>query len=111
MTKVFLYQRENHYTGFEMDGHAYFDELGSDIVCAAVSILSQTCVNALYELLKLEVTLYEDEEEGYLKAELPENLSHVQKEHVDLLIGQMKIGLVGIANMYPEHVTVETREV
>ena len=73
MTKVYLYKRENHYTGFEIDGHAYFDELGSDIVCAAVSILSQTCVNAFYELLSLEVTIYEDEEEGYLKVELPKD--------------------------------------
>lgn len=106
-----MYQRESHFTGFELDGHAYFDALGSDIVCAAVSILSQTCVNALYALLNLDVTLYEDEAEGYLKCELPDLLNDVQKEHVDLLIGQMKIGLDGIANMYPEHVTVETREV
>ncbi|MCK8060680.1 ribosomal-processing cysteine protease Prp [Fusibacter sp. A2] len=106
-----MYKRETHYTGFELDGHAYFDELGYDIVCAAVSILSQTCVNALYELAGVEVVLYEDEEEGFLKCELPTDLSLEQLKQTDLLIGQMKIGLSGIADMYPAHVTVKTREV
>ncbi|RXV59935.1 MULTISPECIES: ribosomal-processing cysteine protease Prp [unclassified Fusibacter] len=111
MTNIYLYKRETHYTGFELDGHAYFDELGYDIVCAAVSILSQTCVNALYELAGVEVVLYEDEEEGFLKCELPTDLSLEQLKQTDLLIGQMKIGLSGIADMYPAHVTVKTREV
>jgi uncharacterized protein YsxB (DUF464 family) len=111
MTKVYLYKENGHYSSFELDGHAYFDEAGSDIVCAAVSILSQTCVNALYELLKLDVVLYADEEKGYLKVDLPLPMSNIQLERSDLLIGQMIIGLTGIADMYPEHVTVETREV
>ncbi len=111
MTKVYLYKREGHFSGFEFDGHAYFDEIGSDIVCAAVSILSQTCVNSFYELLNIDVALYEDEEEGFLKVDLPETLSTDQYDRTDLLIGQMVIGLKGIADMYPEHVTIETREV
>jgi len=111
MTKIYLYKKLEHYTGFELDGHAYFDEMGSDIVCAAISILSQTCVNALYELLNLDVTLFEDESEGFLKCDLPKGLSKEQFMQSDLLISQMIIGLKGIADMYPEHVTIQTREV
>ena len=40
--------------GFEISGHANFDEYGYDIVCAAVSMLAYTTINSLdnygYEL-------------------------------------------------------------
>ena len=34
--------KKDRYTGFTIKGHADYDEAGSDIVCAAVSALSQT---------------------------------------------------------------------
>lgn len=33
--------------GFTITGHAGYDVMGKDIVCAAVSALSQTCVISL----------------------------------------------------------------
>ena len=48
MTKIFLYVRgKDDIRGFLSAGHADWAEEGSDIVCAAVSALTQTCVNAL----------------------------------------------------------------
>ena len=35
--------KRDRYTGFTIKGHADYDEAGSDIVCAAVSALSQPC--------------------------------------------------------------------
>ena len=36
--------------GFTITGHAGYDVMGKDIVCAAVSALSQTCVISLEKL-------------------------------------------------------------
>ena len=36
--------KKDRYTGFTIKGHADYDEAGSDIVCAAVSALSQTAL-------------------------------------------------------------------
>jgi len=47
MIRVTLHSRGGNITGFECTGHADYAEAGSDIVCAAVSILTTTCVNAL----------------------------------------------------------------
>ena len=41
-------------TGFECYGHAGFAQEGSDIVCAAVSILTITCANALETVAKVK---------------------------------------------------------
>ena len=51
-----------------MEGHANAAEYGKDIVCASISILAQTAVLALYELLDIDV-IYEMEE-GWLSCEL-----------------------------------------
>ena len=41
MISVTVYKdRNNHYTGFRCDGHAGYAELGEDIVCSAVSVLT-----------------------------------------------------------------------
>ena len=37
--------------GFTITGHAGYDVMGKDIVCAAVSALSQTCVISLEILI------------------------------------------------------------
>jgi hypothetical protein len=47
MIRVTLHCKDDVITGFECFGHAGFAEAGKDIVCAAVSILTTTCVNAL----------------------------------------------------------------
>ncbi len=48
MTKVLYSAREN-YIQLEIQGHAGFDEVGRDIVCAAISILSQSFVACMQE--------------------------------------------------------------
>jgi hypothetical protein len=45
--KVVIDRSGNTYKGFEVEGHAGYNQEGSDIVCAAVSILSYTVLNSL----------------------------------------------------------------
>ena len=40
--------------GFEIEGHAGYAQKGSDIICAAVSALSQTCRISITELAGYE---------------------------------------------------------
>lgn len=47
MIRFILRSKGDRIIGFECSGHAGYAEEGSDIVCAAVSILTTTCVNAL----------------------------------------------------------------
>ena len=47
MISAVLFREDGRFTGFRAGGHSGYAEAGSDIVCAAVSILTCTCVNAL----------------------------------------------------------------
>ena len=55
MTRCVLYTAEGgQVTGFLCAGHAAYADEGQDIVCAAVSALTETCVNALERVAKAE---------------------------------------------------------
>lgn len=41
MTRITLFRSRSHAIGFEAEGHTGYAEEGSDIVCAAVSALTQ----------------------------------------------------------------------
>ena len=42
-----LINKEDDIVGFEIKGHAEYDEYGEDLVCSAVTILAYSCVNSL----------------------------------------------------------------
>ena len=43
----FLINKKDEIVGFEIEGHANYDEYGKDLVCSAVTILAYSCVNSL----------------------------------------------------------------
>lgn len=51
--------------GFIIDGHAGYAEPGKDIVCAAVSAISQTCIMSIEDLTKDECICRQ--ENGYME--------------------------------------------
>ena len=59
---------KNH---IEIKGHAMYDDYGKDIVCASVSSIVITSVNAIYKFDK-EAISYE-EGNGFLKIEILKN--------------------------------------
>lgn len=65
----YIYKGSN-WIGFEIKGHAGYCEYGSDIVCAAVSILTQSLILGLNKILKIDCTV--KTEEGYALCELKE---------------------------------------
>lgn len=54
MIQITLHSQGDEIIGFECVGHAGYAEAGSDIVCAAVSILTTTCANALESVAGLK---------------------------------------------------------
>ncbi len=107
MTTARLYYQNDHYRGFEVDGHADYDA-DRDIVCAAVSISTISAVNALEQLLGIVPDCSEDEARGYLKCQLPDGLTADLLEQSDLIIGHLAIALRSLAQHYPKHVKVST---
>ena len=89
----------------EIRGHALFAPGGSDIVCAAVSVLTQTIVFAMDDLLDVQPPV--KMRKGFLRISVPERLDPSKKEGFFLLFKTLLLGLSEIAKSYPRHLSVQ----
>ena len=108
MIKVTIYQSsEGEISGFAIQGHAGYAASGSDIVCAAVSVLAQNTVNSIEQFTQDGFTADVDEEEGglYLKMELG------YSKESKLLLDSLILGLQGIEEEYMDYLDVIFEEV
>ncbi len=110
MIKVSIERNENHYVGgFTVKGHAYADKPGKDIVCAAVSMLTQTIVLGLIDVIGIQVD-YEIAD-GFLRCEIPKSLSTHNRLQTNNLVETMVLGLKNIEKSYSEYIIVHDKEV
>ena len=97
MIRLTLRLTGDQITGFDCVGHAGFAQAGRDIVCAAVSILTTTCVNALESVAK--VTPKVQVEDGKMLVSLPDSAGH----DAQVILRAMRQGLRDLAEEYPRY--------
>ena len=88
--------RDDH---IEISGHAGYDEIGKDIVCAGVSALVQTLVKSMNQLTADRPEWEIDRGIFYMSIK---NLSEQGK----LLVDSFFIGICGIADAHPDYVRI-----
>lgn len=94
-----MIQITQYQDGLSVIGHAHYAEIGKDIVCAAVSALTQTLIYSIVELTADEI-LYDikpgtvDIKHGNLSA------------NAQLLMDSFFLGVQAIADTYPDNVRV-----
>lgn len=93
--------------GFEVSGHAGSDTYGRDIVCASVSVLAQTAVNALGELTRAKADY--EVREGYLRCAIPEVMAASDRKKAVTIMETISVGYRSIAESYPDYVKIRTR--
>ena len=106
MTRCVLYTRDDRVLGFLCAGHAAYADAGRDIVCAAVSVLTETCVNALERVAGVRPVVRTGP--GFLAARLPEG---VDNQDANTLLRGMTEGLRDIQAQYPDHFRLDTMAV
>lgn len=107
MIRVTFQTRQAQLIGFEMSGHAGFDEYGKDIVCAAVSALAINTVNAIEALLH-EPFDCKVEEDGFLHFIMKSKPTEMST----LLLNTLELGVTGIENQYgKQYINVKHKEV
>lgn len=110
MTHVEVYRSpDGLLCGFTAQGHAGARKSrGYDLVCAGISALTQTGVNALETVagVKPQVTV----EDGFLSCRLPQGLSQEEKVRADIVLGTVTQGLMDIQTAYPAHIRVAYKE-
>ena len=98
MIRIALHYAGNAISGFECKGHAGYAPAGSDIVCAAVYILTTTCVNALESVAGARgETLVKD---GLMRYALPEGAGH----DAQVILLSLRQGLRDLQEAYPRYI-------
>ena len=109
MTRAVLFRDSlGNLTGFSVKGHTGYAEEGSDIICAAISILTTTCVNALESVAGVKATV-KGGEDGFLEAHLPGNLPQDRMHDAQVLMGALHQGLSDLADGYPTYIKLSIR--
>ena len=91
MTTIKFYKKNNTYVGFECSGHTGYAESGSDILCSAVSALTQSTALGITKVLKLKADVEILEEDAYFKVMLD-----IENEQANNLIKTLKLSLEDI---------------
>ena len=107
MIHAVLYRKDGLLTGYRAEGHSGYAEAGSDIVCAAVSVLGCTIVNSLESVCGVVPVLTENRE-GLLAFHLPEKAE--EDQGAQILMGTLKQGLSDIEEQYPRYIKLSIQE-
>lgn len=108
MTNVIFKKRNENIISFEIEGHAGFDEYNKDIVCSAISVVSQTTLIGILEVLKINVDYCI--EDGFISLSLEEN----HEEEIikcQILLKTMLLGLKSVELAYGDYINVKVKEV
>jgi uncharacterized protein YsxB (DUF464 family) len=112
MTTITVYTLDDGYIkGFTASGHAGSRKIrGYDLVCCAVSALTQTGVNALFTVAGTEPEVKVDEQSGYLRCILPNEMNMQAQEKADIVLRTVIQGLTDIQNIYPKFIRIQQKE-
>ena len=111
MTTVTFFKSEIYgLIGFEAAGHTDFADEGEDIVCAAVSALTQSVMDGLIKVVKAPVMYEVDEENAYLTVCLTSECDTDTLRDSQILLETLRESIEGIAFNYPEYVRMNYQE-
>ena len=105
MTRVVIFKKKDRISGFEISGHTGYAEEGSDIVCSAVSSVSQMALLGIKDVLKLNI--FFEMSDGFLKLSLGKN---VENESAQVLLKSMEKSLREIQKEYGNYVKLEVKK-
>ena len=110
MTTITVYTFDGgRLCGFEAAGHAGAKRIrGYDLVCCAVSALTQTGVNALCSVAGVEPGV--EVRDGYLSCFLPEGMDGQTQERAQIVLRTIMTGLTDIQKIYPSLIRIQQKE-
>lgn len=88
---------------YKVSGHAGFAEEGEDIICSAVSALTQAPLMGLERYLKLKPTYAVNQEEGILEVAL----NSAPNDLTEAILMTMLLGVESIAKQCPKYVRIK----
>lgn len=102
MIKICIETDGYKFIGYNIFGHANFAPKGKDIVCSAVSSITQTTLLGLNEILKKDINFEQDISLGILKV-----MINNPDRDSDLIMKTMTLALERLEKIYPKNISVK----
>lgn len=105
MIEAVIRTKRGKYVSYEISGHAESGEYGHDVVCSAVSVLTITTANNIYEMAHIKpVTQMED---GYLYVEIPLSVPEKQGASAQFLLQAFVNAMKAVEKNYGEYIVLK----
>ena len=111
MIKVVFKKKEDKIVGFNISGHAEYDESGKDIVCAAVSMLVYNTIDTMTDLLKLKDYIEYKIDNDLITFKLIKELDEEQEKSFNLIMKKLELGVISTVESYNKYIELYYVEV
>lgn len=97
---------DNMINGFDVEGHSGYAEAGRDIVCAAISAITQATIMGLMYVIGIGCHCSSDANKGSLHCKIYGG-RYYDFRKAQILFDTMKIAIEDIVDQYPDYVSME----
>ena len=108
MTKIKFKKKDGQILFLSLKDHAGFGESGEDIVCAALSVLSQAMIIGIEEVLQFNLKY--ELQDGFLELNISENTLE-EIESCQVLLHTMLKTVESMIISYGDYINLEIEEV
>ena len=109
MTTITIERQQNSIIQVECKGHTGFAREGEDIVCAAISSITQTALLGLLNVAKVKVNCTKNDEQGYLKFEIVGDLDKEKRLECDAILETMLQGIADVQSDFSKYIKLEDK--
>ena len=99
MTNIKILKENEKIVNVKINGHTNYDDYGKDIVCASVSTIATTTINAIVRINENAIDY--DVKDGFLNIKI---LHH--DKYIDVLLENMIDLFKSLAKNYPKNVKI-----
>lgn len=110
MTNIKIIYKNKNIVAFEISGHTGYEDFGKDILCAAISSISQSACIGITKVLKINATVNKNDDKGYLKLSLPKNISEENLKNSQIILKTMETSLKDLLFNYGDYINMEVQD-
>ncbi len=110
MITISVEKQKSNIIAIEATGHSGYAESGKDIVCAAISTLTQSLINGLIQVVRIKPEYVIDEKAPRLYVALPKGLKQEQMELCQILMKSTYNSLKDVSVGYPEFIKLKEKQ-
>lgn len=109
MTSVKVKRLGGSIVQVESVGHTGYAEFGKDIVCSGLSSIMQTAVLGLMNVVGVKVDIVRNDENGYYKATISQDLDKATRHDCDMILETMLLGIKDYSEGLSKFVKLEVK--